>query len=217
MDTAERVAQLKILNKEIRSCEKCPLHKTRTQGVPGEGPADADILFIGEAPGQNEDLQGIPFIGAAGKFLVELLASIGLTREQVFIANVLKSRPPGNRDPLPEEAAACWPFLERQVAIIDPKLVILLGRHSMDRFLPGLKISQAHGRPKRRLVSGLGTRVYLPIYHPAAALYNGSLRQTLFDDFAKIPAILKKIEDLPAFQDPMKKMHTEPPEPTLGL
>jgi DNA polymerase len=154
----------------------------------GDGNIDADLVFIGEAPGKNEDIQGIPFVGAAGKFLNEMLAMIELKREDVYITNIVKYRPPNNRDPLPEEKAAFLPYLHSQLEIIKPKLIVTLGRHSMDVLLPGLKISQVHGEPKR-----YQGKVYLPLFHPAAALYNGGLRQTLIDDFAAIPTILKKI------------------------
>ena len=160
--------------------------------VPGEGDPKADVMFIGEAPGKHEDLQGRPFVGAAGKLLDELIASIGLRRDDVFIGNVLKGRPPGNRDPKPDEIDHSWPWLRDQIANIQPKLIVLLGRHAMDWFLPDLKISQDHGRAKR-----FRGQAYLPVYHPAAALYTGSLRQTLFDDFKQIPQLLKKIDTLP--------------------
>lgn len=164
------------------------LKATATQLVFGVGNPDADLLFIGEAPGKNEDLQGEPFVGAAGKFLNEMLASIGLERKDIYITNIVKYRPPENRDPEAEEKAAFMPYLERQIKVIKPKLVVFLGRHSMMAFLPELKISQAHGKPVRK-----GGQVYLPLFHPAAALYNPLQRQTLLDDFALIPAILKKI------------------------
>lgn len=164
------------------------LAKMATQLVFGDGNPEADIVFIGEAPGKNEDEQGIPFIGAAGKFLAEMLGSIHLKREQVYITNIVKYRPPNNRDPLPEEKAAFLPYLQQQLDVIKPLLVITLGRHSMDSLLPGLKISEVHGRPKK-----YHGQVYLPLFHPAAALYNGGMRQTLIDDFALIPAILDKI------------------------
>ncbi len=157
--------------------------------VPGEGNPDAAILFIGEAPGKNEDEQKRPFVGAAGKFLQEMLETINLKRSDVFITNIVKQRPPNNRDPLPEEIAAHQPFLEQQIVVIDPTLIVLLGRHSMQLLLPGLgTISQLHGKAFRRKDG----RMYMPLYHPAAALYNGGLRQTLLDDFRKIPALLKK-------------------------
>jgi DNA polymerase len=145
-------------------------------------------MFIGEAPGKNEDLQGEPFVGAAGKFLNEMLASIGLQRSDIYISNIVKYRPPDNRDPTPEEIEAFVPYLQKQIAVIKPKLVVFLGRHSMNVFLPELRISQAHGQPVRK-----AGQVYLPLFHPAAALYNPQMRVTLLEDFALIPAILKKI------------------------
>lgn len=160
---------------------------TCTNMVPGEGSPDAGVMLIGEAPGKNEDLQGRPFVGAAGKLLDRLIESIGMTREDVFIANVLKCRPPGNRDPLPGEAEHHWPWLEEQIAAVEPKLIVLLGRHAMARFIPDAKIGSEHGQARL-----LGGRVFLPVYHPAAALYNKSLEQTLFDDFAQIPELLTR-------------------------
>ena len=161
------------------------LAKTATNLVMGEGNPDADILIIGEAPGKNEDEQGRPFVGAAGKFLDEMLASIDTKRQDIYITNIVKYRPPQNRDPLPEEKEAFWPYLLRQIKVIEPKLIVTLGRHSMEYFLPSCKISSVHGQAKRR-----GDLVILPLFHPAAALYNGSMRQTLIDDFKKIPQIL---------------------------
>jgi DNA polymerase len=174
---------------EIRVCEKCELHRTRTKSVPGEGPADARVMLIGEAPGWNEDQQGRPFVGAAGKFLEELLAKAGMTRSEVFITNVVKSRPPGNRDPLPDEIAACAPFLERQIETIDPEVIVTLGRFSMARWFPGERISRIHGQPKR-----VGRRLIVPMYHPAAALHQQSLRATIEEDFGKLPKILAEAE-----------------------
>ena len=165
------------------------LRQTATQLVFGEGNADADIVFIGEAPGKNEDLAGRPFIGAAGRFLDEMLASINLNRDAVYITNIVKYRPPNNRDPSDEEKQAFLPYLESQLDIIQPRLVVTLGRHSLNCFLPDLQISQCHGQPKR-----YKNRVYLPLFHPAAALYNRSMKQTLIDDFALIPQILNKIK-----------------------
>jgi DNA polymerase len=164
------------------------LKATATQLVFGAGNPDTEIVFIGEAPGKNEDLQGEPFVGAAGKFLNEMLASIGLERKDIYITNIVKYRPPENRDPTPEEIADFIPYLKRQLAVIKPKLVVFLGRHSMNVFLPELRISQAHGKPVRK-----GGQVYLPLFHPAAALYNGGMRETLMADFSLIPTILKKI------------------------
>jgi DNA polymerase len=164
------------------------LKGTATQLVFGTGNPDAEIVFIGEAPGKNEDLQGEPFVGAAGKFLNEMLETIGMERKDIYITNIVKYRPPGNRDPEPEEKEAFMPYLHRQIEVIRPKLIVFLGRHSMNVFLPELRISQAHGRPVRK-----GGQVYLPLFHPAAALYNGGMRDTLMEDFALIPAILKQI------------------------
>ena len=189
MATATKQAKLDKIKDQIVKDKICPeLAAGATQVVFGDGNPDSGVVFIGEAPGKNEDLQGKPFVGAAGKFLNEMLAMIGLKREDVYITNIVKYRPPANRDPYPEEKSAFLPFLEKQLDVIQPKLIVTLGRHSMDVLLPGLKISQVHGQPKRYR----GT-VFLPLFHPAAALYDGSLRQTLIDDFAKIPIILSKI------------------------
>jgi len=167
-----------------------------TNLVMGDGNLDADIVFIGEAPGKNEDIQGLPFVGAAGKFLNEMLAGAGMDRSDVYITNIVKYRPPNNRDPLPEEKAAFWPYLIKQLQVIRPKIIITLGRHSMEYFLPGLKISEVHGQPKR-VQFGDEKVVIMPLFHPAAALYNGSLRQTLIDDFLKVPTVIKQIDTLP--------------------
>jgi DNA polymerase len=166
------------------------LREGATQLVFADGSPDAELMFIGEAPGANEDKQGKPFVGASGKFLGEMLEGIGSKREDVYITNIVKYRPPGNRDPEPKERADFMPYLARQIEIIQPKLIIFLGRHAMSVFLPELKISEAHGKPVRK-----NGQVYLPLFHPAAALYNGGLRQTLIEDFAKIPVILKKINE----------------------
>lgn len=185
----ERERALDQIADEIRVCERCELHRTRTKSVPGEGPADARVMLIGEAPGWNEDQQGRPFVGAAGKFLEELLAKAGLRRSDVFITNVVKSRPPGNRDPLPDEIAACAPFLDRQIGIIDPDVIVTLGRFSMARWFPGERISRIHGQPKR-----IGRRLIVPMYHPAAALHQQALRSTIEEDFARLPKILAEAE-----------------------
>jgi DNA polymerase len=172
----------------------CPdLAKTATNLVMSRGNPDAEIVFVGEAPGKNEDLQGAPFVGAAGKFLDEMLRGIGLTIEQVYITNIVKYRPPNNRDPLPDEKKAFWPFLVRELQVIQPKIVATLGRHSMEYFLPGKFISQIHGQPKR-IKFGDQKLVILPLYHPAAALYNSGLKQTLIDDFENVPEIIKLIK-----------------------
>ncbi len=179
---------------KVKDCTNCGLCKGRTNAVPGEGNSHAEIMFIGEGPGQNEDRQGKPFVGAAGKFLNELLAGIGMQRVDVFITNVVKCRPPNNRDPEAQEVAACAPYLEAQVRLIQPKLIILLGRHAMYRFLPAhLKISEVHGKIFRYKGIATPKQLYLPLYHPAVALYNGSYRGILQKDFAIIPALLKKI------------------------
>lgn len=176
-------------------CSKCVLRKDCKNVVPGEGSADAEVMFIGEAPGKKEDELGRPFVGAAGKFLDEMLSSIKLKREDIYIANIVKCRPPNNRDPLPEEVAACWPWLLEQIKIIRPKLIVVLGRHSMARFLPDLKISQAHGQAMRREIEGVGPQVFYVLYHPAAALYNPALRETLKKDFKKIPKVLREVKE----------------------
>ena len=189
-----RKEHLEKLNQEMMLCTKCALRKTCTQVVPGAGNPTAEIMFIGEAPGKKEDESGVPFVGAAGKFLDEMLGSIKLKREDIFIANTVKCRPPENRDPLPDEIATCWPWLLEQIKVIQPKLIVTLGRHSMERFLPGFKISVVHGTAMRREIEGIGKQVFYVLYHPAAALYNGSMRETLLKDFQKIPKILKKLE-----------------------
>lgn len=189
MTTTSKQQQLDKLKDKIVSDKVCPeLASSATQLVFGDGDPGTDMVFIGEAPGKNEDIQGKPFVGAAGKFLNQLLEMINISREKVYITNIVKYRPPNNRDPLPDEKSAFMPYLDQQLAIIQPKLVITLGRHSLNCFLPQLIISEVHGQPKR-----YKGRVYLPLFHPAAALYNGGLRQTLIDDFAKIPAILNQI------------------------
>jgi uracil-DNA glycosylase family 4 len=186
--------KLAELNEKMLKCSRCVLRGTCKQVVPGDGSAEAEIIFIGEGPGQKEDELGKPFVGTAGKFLNEMLGTIKLKREDVYIANVVKCRPPNNRDPLPEEAEGCWPWLEKQIEIINPKLIVTLGRHSMERFLPSQKISQIHGKAMRRNIPGLGTRVFYALYHPAAALYNGSMRTVLIQDFKKIPKVLEAVK-----------------------
>jgi DNA polymerase len=188
-----KAEQLQKINQEIIQCHRCGLRAGCLQAVPGAGSAEAEIMFIGEGPGQKEDESGVPFVGAAGKFLDEMLAEINLKRGEIFIANVVKCRPPQNRDPLPEEAAACWPWLVAQIKIIQPKLIVTLGRHSMERFLSGQKISQIHGSLVFKTVPELGQQVFFPLYHPAAALYNGAMRETLLNDFRKIPKVLEKL------------------------
>ncbi|MEI6237149.1 MAG: uracil-DNA glycosylase [Candidatus Saccharibacteria bacterium] len=187
----DKQAKLDAIKADIIKNNVCPeLADSATNLVFGDGNPNADIVFIGEAPGKNEDEQGLPFVGAAGKFLQEMLAGINLKREQVYITNIVKYRPPNNRDPEPEEKQVFLPYLERQLKVIEPLVIVTLGRHSMECFLPGQMISKIHGQPKR--VKG---RVYLPLLHPAAALYNGGMRQALIDDFASIPQILKLVRE----------------------
>ena len=195
----EKNKLLDQIRADILSDDICPdLAKLATQLVFGDGNPDADIVFIGEAPGKNEDIQGKPFIGASGKFLSEMLESVGLKREDVYITNIVKYRPPENRDPSPQEKKDFLPYLQRQLEVIAPKVVVTLGRHSTNCFLPDLQISKSHGEPKRVKLQFKDNTdvlevVILPLYHPAAALYNGGMRQTLLDDFAAIPTIIKKI------------------------
>lgn len=181
-----------LQNKILQDNVCAELAAQATQLVMGAGNADADIVLVGEAPGKNEDEQGLPFVGAAGKFLNEMLASAGMNREDVYITNIVKYRPPNNRDPSPEEKKAFWPYLLKQLQIIEPKIVVTLGRHSMEYFLPGQYISKIHGQPKR-IQLGDHEIVIVPLYHPAAALYNGSMRQTLIDDFMRMPEIIAQI------------------------
>lgn len=192
---ASTQAQLDALAQEIIERAVCPdLKGQATQLVMGDGNPNAEIVFIGEAPGKNEDIQGKPFVGAAGKFLNVMLEEAGMERSDVYITNIVKYRPPNNRDPLPEEKAEFLPYLIRQLEIINPKVVITLGRHSMEYFLPGYKIGEVHGQPKR-VTFGEHIIVIMPLFHPAAALYNGGMRQTLIDDFLKVPEVIKQIKE----------------------
>lgn len=189
--TSSKKDQLEQIKADILAQNVCSdLAKTATNLVMGDGNPNAEIVFIGEAPGKKEDELSLPFVGAAGKFLNEMLATISLDRADVYITNIVKYRPPDNRDPLPEEKKAFWPFLIRQLDVIEPAIVITLGRHSMEYFLPSMKISQIHGEPKR-IRFGERKLVVVPLFHPAAALYNGGLRQTLIDDFARVPSIVE--------------------------
>ena len=181
MDSLARIDQ------EVSTCTDCPLHQNRSRAVPGEGPENAEIMLIGEAPGFNEDKQGRPFVGAAGQFLDKLLASANLSRENVYITNTVKCRPLNNRDPLPVEMAACRKYLDRQIEVIAPKVIVTLGRHSLTAFLPKETISKSRGRP--RSVDG---RTLFPMYHPAAALHQQSLREVIEADIKKLPALLKE-------------------------
>jgi uracil-DNA glycosylase family 4 len=186
--------KLDKLNKKWFAECTCELRHTATQAVAGHGSAETEIVFIGEAPGKKEDETGIPFVGAAGKFLDEMLREIKLKREDIYITNIVKYRPPENRDPSPEEKSACRDWLSEELKIISPKLIVFLGRHAMNNFFPEEKISQAHGKLLIKKFAGISTTYYFPLYHPAAALYNGGMRNTLMKDFNKIPKILKEIE-----------------------
>ena len=185
------MSALTELYEEIERCQDCELGKHRTRAVPGEGPENASLLFIGEAPGWHEDQQGRPFVGPAGKYLEELLASIGLKREQVYIANVIKCRPPSNRDPLPGEIQACSKWLNEQIELIRPKMIVTLGRYSMAKYFSNQSISQVHGKARKQ-----DNVVYYAMYHPAAALHQGSLRKAIEADMLKIPQILAQAEKI---------------------
>ncbi len=197
MEIAERQEALEALHREVERCTRCPLHIGRTHAVPGAGPVTAEIMFIGEAPGFHEDQQGIPFVGAAGKLLNQMLEKAGIARESIYITNVIKCRPPGNRDPKPEEVEACRGYLERQIEIINPKVIVTLGRYSMARAFPNEKISRIHGQPRR--VDG---RIYFPMYHPAAALHQPSLRRVVEEDFLKLKAVLEGQLHVPDYEAP---------------
>ena len=201
------MTDLETIAAEVKVCTKCPLAQGRLKAVPGEGPPEARVMLIGEAPGYHENQQGRPFVGPAGQFLQELLAVAGLERSDVFITNVVKCRPPGNRDPQPDEIAACSDYLSRQSAAIKPRVIVTLGRYSLARFLPGQPISRVHGLPRK-----VGSVTVFPMYHPAAALHQPTLRKTLLDDMRKLPEILAEIEreDAPRAAPP-------PPDPPKQL
>ena len=180
---------------EVSGCNKCDLHHSREKGVPGEGPSNAEIMLIGEGPGFHENMQGRPFVGAAGDLLVELLDSIGMKREDVYITNVVKCRPPGNRDPSSDELLACSHYLDQQVQVINPKVIVTLGRFSMTRYIPHSKISEIHGQAIQ--VKG---KLVVPFYHPAAALHRPSLRSTVEEDFSKLPEMIMNAKKAPEIQ-----------------
>lgn len=208
-------ADLTQIAAEVNACTRCKLHRSRTRAVPGEGPAEARLMFIGEGPGFHEDQQGRPFVGAAGQFLEELLALIGLKREQVFITNVIKCRPPANRDPEPDELAACSDYLDRQIAALDPRVIVTLGRFSMAKFFPDAKISAVHGQARQ--VNGPpfaagGRRLVVAMFHPAAALHQPKYREPLIEDFKKLPALIAQAERAPA-----EPAADEPPAEQLSL
>ena len=186
-----KMSALTELYEEIAHCKQCEISKYRTKAVPGEGPENAEIMFIGEAPGWHEDQQGRPFVGPAGQFLEQLLASIGLRREQVYITNIIKTRPPDNRDPLPVEIQNCRKWLERQLELIHPRMIVTLGRYSMAMFFPGKSISKIHGTAQKR-----DSVIYYAMYHPAAALHQQSLRRSIEEDMLKIPKLLAEAKSV---------------------
>jgi len=188
---AERRAALEAIADEVRVCTRCRLHETRTKAVPGEGDPSTEVMFVGEGPGMNEDREGRPFVGRAGGLLVNLLGHIGWGREDVFITNIVKCRPPGNRDPEPDEIAACAPYLARQLEALDPSVVVTLGRYSMSRFMPGVRITQAHGTTRvADPETGARDATVFAMYHPAAALRTPGIERESYDDVALIPAVL---------------------------
>jgi DNA polymerase len=209
---------LDALRTEASSCTLCALSQTRTQVVFGNGHPNADLMFVGEAPGFHEDQQGIPFVGQAGKLLDKLLAGIGLTRADVYVANTLKCRPPGNRDPLPEEKQKCEPWLFKQIELIRPKVIATLGNHATKQ-LTGKEtgITRIHGQPQQVMYGSMQVTIF-PLYHPAAALYTPAMLKVLEEDFAKLPALLdQEIEPVPSLADPVSEPKPEPVAVQLGL
>jgi DNA polymerase len=202
VSAADVAAALDRLNGEVQACTRCDLHLKAIRGVPGEGPKDADIMLVGEAPGFNEDKQGRPFVGAAGKFLDQLLAIADLKRSDVYITNIVKHRPPNNRDPLPGEVLACRPYLDRQIDLINPRLIVTLGRFSLGAFFPGGMISKVHGEVREK-----DGRFFFHMYHPAAALHQEKLRQTLIDDMHKLASFI---------QGPLAQNSSTPSDPPAG-
>jgi DNA polymerase len=209
--TPDRAAALAAIAQEVRSCRLCRLYEQAKQGVPGAGSPTAEIMFIGEGPGFHEDQQGLPFVGRSGDYLERLLKMIGLRRDQVFIANVVKHRPPENRDPLPDEIAACRPYLDRQIEVIDPLVIATLGRYSMGRYFPNGKITQIHGKPHYD-----DGRAYYPLFHPAAVLRNPSLEKDMEADFRRLLEVLAEVKKRRAAQQPSapSQKDDEPPQPT---
>jgi len=204
--------RLKQISEEVAHCTRCDLYRSATHGVPGEGPSNADIMLVGEGPGFNEDKQGRPFVGPAGRFLEELLGVAGLTRSDVFITNVVKHRPPNNRDPLPDELLACRPYLERQIEVIDPRVIVTLGRFSLGTFFPGSMISKMHGQIQEK-----AGRYFFPMYHPAAALHQDRLRQTLLDDMKKLAEFIQGPLSEPKGKKAERQGQDEDPPSQLSL
>jgi uracil-DNA glycosylase family 4 len=203
--------ELKIIREEIKQCTACPLHRSRKLSVPGEGPAEVQVMCIGEGPGYHENEQGRPFVGQAGRFLEELLAEAGLTRDEVFITNVVKCRPPGNRDPEPAELEACSRYLDRQIAALKPRVIVTLGRFSMSKFVQGGRISQIHGL--ERTVNG---QTVVTMYHPAAALHQPALKEVLLNDFAKLKRFLGNSEAAkPSNDEKVPEKRDEPEQLSL--
>ena len=215
MTTEERRAALETIAAEVRGCTRCRLAEGRTNAVPGEGSPDTEVVFVGEGPGQNEDRQGRPFVGAAGTLLAELLGMIGWGRDDVFITNVVKCRPPNNRDPEPDEIAACEPFLKRQLEVLDPALLVTLGRFSLQTFMPGDRISRVHGT-ERPIDPSTGARAATgyALYHPAAALRQGSLKETMQRDMAAVPEVLIRARAERDSAAPTETIATEAGGPT---
>jgi len=208
-----RQAALEAIAAEVRVCTNCRLHETRTKAVPGEGDPETEVVVVGEGPGEHEDRQGRPFIGASGQFLTELIRSIGWQREDVFITNVVKCRPPGNRDPQPDEIAACSAFLRRQLEVLDPAVVVTAGKHSLASFRPGERISAVHGTTAPvDPATGARDAVAFAMYHPAFALYQASNRQTLIDDIRRLPAALIASRQR---REPLEPLLERPIEPEL--
>ena len=203
----ERQAAMEKIAAEIRVCEKCQLHKGRTKAVPGDGRFNTEILFVGEGPGFHEDQQGLPFVGASGKYLEQLLEMIGLTRKDVFITNIVRCRPPQNRDPERVEIEACEPYLDRQIALIQPKIIATLGRYSMAKFFPDGKISKIHGIAKKE-----EGRVYYPLFHPAAVLRNPTLREPMEEDFKRMKKLLEELRAAEPDKDDVPPPPPPPPE-----
>jgi len=209
--STERRAALDIIATEVRACTRCPLHETRTNAVPGEGDPDTEVVFVGEGPGVNEDRDGRPFVGRAGGLLVRLLGHIDWVRDDVFITNVVKCRPPGNRDPEPAEIAACAPFLHRQLEVLDPAVIVTLGRFSMATFMPGVRITQAHGT--RQIVdpaTGARDATVFAMFHPAYALRDPSVERLSFDDVATIPSVLLEARTRREAAGRSPRAHAEP-------
>ena len=190
------------ISAKVFKCQSCSLHHSRIKAVPGEGPTNATIMFIGEGPGFHENQQGRPFVGQAGKFLEELLAKAGLNRQEVYITNVVKCRPPGNRDPQPDELEACSEYLNRQIELINPKIIVTLGRFSMAKFFGQVKISQIHGRDKK-----IGQRYFVAMYHPAAALHQPALKNTLLEDFSKLKDFIHQVSSQSSIKENQEKSY----------